>query len=182
MRWALAVVAGVVVAISSAVVWADDKRDCLEGSGHDLRVKACSALIDRDPNDAAAYYTRAVALQFKGEIDRAIADFNKAIELNPNLAAAYDGRGRAYVSKGDYTNAVLDVTRAGELARAVKPQPQSKTTARAPKEVKAAAQASAPVNGPVNAPANPPAKVAKKGTERAQADWPTSLLRGRSEF
>jgi tetratricopeptide (TPR) repeat protein len=177
MHRATAVVAGMFVAIASAGVLADDKRDCLEGSGHDLRVKACSAVIDHSPNDAGAYYARAVALQFEGETDRAIADFNKAIELNPNHAAAYDGRGRAYVSKGDYTNAVLDVTKAGELARAAKPQPMSqpKTAVRAPKEVKAAARATAPVKAPTNPPAN-------KALEEAQVDWSDSLLRGKSDF
>jgi tetratricopeptide (TPR) repeat protein len=169
MRWVLVSALSVIVAISSTAAWADDKRDCLEGKGHDLRIKACSAVIGHNPKDAAAYYTRAVAYQFNGEVDRAISDYNKAIELNPTDAPAYDGRGRAYVSKGDYTNAVLDVTKAGELARAPKPQP--KTTARAPKEVKTIARA------------NAPAKVAKKAApeEVPGGVWPHWVPQGRSE-
>jgi tetratricopeptide (TPR) repeat protein len=115
MHWLLPW-ASVVVAISSTTVWADEKHDCLEGVNHDLRIQACSALIEGNANDAIAYYSRAVAYQLKGDVDRAISDYTKAIELNPYHAAAYDGRGRAYASKGSYINAVTDVTKASELA------------------------------------------------------------------
>jgi tetratricopeptide (TPR) repeat protein len=129
MRRLLASAASVIVVVWSTGVLADDKSDCLEGIGHDLRIKSCSAVLDRNPNDAAAYYARGVAHQFKGDIDRAISDYNKAIELNPYHASAYDGRGRAYASKGDYTNAVVDVTTATELAPKSAPEPKKITAA-----------------------------------------------------
>ena len=127
MRWLLPW-ASAVVAISSTTVWADEKRDCLEGVNHDLRIQACSALIEGNANDAIAYYSRAVAYQFKGDVDRAISDYTKAIELNPYHAAAYDGRGRAYASKGSYTNAVTDVTKVSELTATSSHQPKKVST------------------------------------------------------
>src|SRR5262245_6911334 len=107
----------------SAAALADDKSDCLDGNDHDLRIKACSAMIERNPNDVVAYHNRGDAYGLKGNIDRAVADYTKAIVLNPNYAPAYNSRGRAYVSKGDYVRAVDDVTRAGELARKAWPSP-----------------------------------------------------------
>jgi tetratricopeptide (TPR) repeat protein len=116
--------ASVTFTVCATGAWANDtKRDCLEGSNHHLRITACSAVIDVNPNDATAYYTRAVAYQLKGEVDHAISDYTKAIELNPYHAAAYDGRGRAYASKGNYTNAVADVTKASKLVATSAHQP-----------------------------------------------------------
>ena len=100
----------------SAAALADDKSDCLEGRDHDVRINGCSAIIQRNPKDVIAYHNRGDAYGLKGDVDRAISDYDKAIALNPNYAPAYDSRGRAYTSKGDYTRAVADVTKAGELA------------------------------------------------------------------
>src|SRR5262245_3825243 len=107
----------------STVALADDKSDCVDGKDHDLRIKACSAMIERNPKDVVAYHNRGEAYELKGELDRAIWDYTKAIVSNPNYAPAYNGRARAYVSKGDYVRAVDDVTRAGELTRKMQPRP-----------------------------------------------------------
>ena len=100
----------------SAAALADDKNDCLEGKDHDLRINGCSAIIQRNPKDVTAFHNRGDAYGLKGDVDRAISEYDKAIALNPNYAPAYDSRGRAYTRKGDYTRAVADVTKAGELA------------------------------------------------------------------
>ena len=99
----------------SAAALADDKSDCLDSSDHDLRIKGCSAIIERNPKDVVPYHNRGDAYSLKGDVDRAISDYTKAIVLNPNYAPAYNSRGRAYASKGDYIRAVDDVTKAGEL-------------------------------------------------------------------
>jgi tetratricopeptide (TPR) repeat protein len=109
--------------LMSTAAMADDKSDCLDSKDHDLRIKSCSAMIERNPKDVLAYHNRGEAYELKGEVDRAISDYTKAIVSDPNYAPAYNGRGRAYVSKGDYVRAVDDVTRAGELTRKMQPQP-----------------------------------------------------------
>ena len=48
-------------------------------------------------------------------MDRAIADFNKGIELRPNFAGAYNNRGVAYGAKGDFDRATADYNRAIQL-------------------------------------------------------------------
>ena len=42
-----------------------------------------------------------------GDNDRAIGDFDKAIELDPQFAKAYNNRGNAYYRKGDYDQAIV---------------------------------------------------------------------------
>jgi len=117
------VVAAGLVLVSTTVL-ADNKSDCLDSKDHDLRIKGCSAIIQHNPKDVAAYHNRGDAYGLKGDVDHAIADYTKAIEINPNYAPAYDSRGRAYTSKGDYVHAVADVTKAGELTpKQVPPSP-----------------------------------------------------------
>jgi tetratricopeptide (TPR) repeat protein len=59
---------------------------------------------------------RAAAYERIGDLDRAIEDYTKTIELEPENAAGYDKRGRAYARKGDYTHAVTDTNKSQELA------------------------------------------------------------------
>ena len=65
--------------------------------------------------DAIAYYNRGNAKDDKGDLDGAIADYNRAIELDPKLAIAYNNRGNAEKAKGDLSGAIADYNRAIEL-------------------------------------------------------------------
>jgi|GEM_PF-3771313 len=58
--------------------------------------------------DAEAYLTIGNAYAHKGQYDKAIENYNKAIQLNPNLAEAYYNRGVAYKHKGQYDKAISD--------------------------------------------------------------------------
>ncbi len=51
----------------------------------------------------------------KGQYDRAIEAFNRAIEINPRHADAYNNRGLAYVNKGQYDHAISDFNKAIEI-------------------------------------------------------------------
>ncbi len=62
-----------------------------------------------------AYYNRGAAKIEKGDLDGAIADYNRAIELNPKDARAYNNRGIAKRAKGDLDGAIADYNRAIEL-------------------------------------------------------------------
>jgi len=57
---------------------------------------------------ASAFYNRANAYQYRGALEYAIADYDRAIVNNPELPAAYYNRGFAYRAIGEETRAVAD--------------------------------------------------------------------------
>lgn len=67
------------------------------------------------PEYATAYYNRGTAYGYKGEFDRAIADYTKFIAIRPNYAPAYVNRGSAGGAKGELIPAIADYTRAIEI-------------------------------------------------------------------
>jgi tetratricopeptide (TPR) repeat protein len=99
----------------AASAFADDEQECYQGHEPQLRIKGCSGIIQRAPNDAAAYHNRAFAYGLVGDVENAIADYSKVIALAPNDASAYSNRSRAYASKGDLANAAEDEGKAREL-------------------------------------------------------------------
>ena len=165
---------------------ADSKNDCLDSKDHELRIKGCSALLQRNPKDVVAYFNRGDAYGHKGDLDRAISDYTRAIELDANYAAAYNGRGRAYTGKGDYTHAVADVTRASELAPKVRAWPavvkaapaKAKEVAKplAPTSAKAVVAEKAPLapSKAAAAPMKPP--IAEKPSDDTWPPWAQSKL------
>ncbi len=61
------------------------------------------------------YYNRGVARFKKGETDRAISDFTKAIKKRPRYGMAYYYRAMAYSRKKEYDQAIADYTKAIEI-------------------------------------------------------------------
>jgi lipoprotein NlpI len=89
--------------------------NCLN-SNPDLIVKGCTAIIETHadtPADlATAFNNRGNAFDAKGELDRAIEDYNQAIQLRPDYAAAFNNRGNAHTGKHEYDRAILDFSEA----------------------------------------------------------------------
>jgi tetratricopeptide (TPR) repeat protein len=159
------------ITIGTAATWADDKSDCRDGKNADLKIKGCSALIKTDAKDAIAYYNRGSAFQTKGDVDKAITDYDKAIGLKPDYAAAYDSRARAYVAKGDYTRAVADVTKAGELAPKMAVRPKAVPSASKTEKVVAKQPVPAQTTATAEKQAEPPMKAPPKAATPAWPDW-----------
>src|SRR5262249_48969062 len=67
------------------------------------------------PTNAQAYLDRGAAYARKDDNDRAIADFNRAIQLDPKNAQAYIQRGGTYSVKGDEDRAIADYNQAIKL-------------------------------------------------------------------
>ena len=91
MHRALLTLVSIIAATSAAAM--DDQQSCLNQQVQDSRMEACSRVIHSAPHNAIAYYNRGLSYQLKGELDHAIEDLSKAIDLNPNYAAAYNSRG-----------------------------------------------------------------------------------------
>jgi tetratricopeptide (TPR) repeat protein len=60
--------------------------------------------------DGLAHVQQGAVYLGKGELDRAITEFNEAIRIRPDLAEAYCCRGTAYGEKGDWDKAIADHT------------------------------------------------------------------------
>ena len=68
-----------------------------------------------ESRDAQFYYNRGNAYAGKRQYDKAISDFNKALEINPRFAEAYRERGLAYFGKGQFDQWILDSNKADEV-------------------------------------------------------------------
>lgn len=62
--------------------------------------------------DADTYYHWAMDYYRHRDLERAILNFNRAIELNPDYADAYRNRASAYAETGDYQQAIRDYNKA----------------------------------------------------------------------
>jgi tetratricopeptide (TPR) repeat protein len=84
-----------------------------------MQIGGCTTLIDSgkmaDKPLAWSHTNRGMAYVFKGDIDKAMADFNKAVALDPTYATAFVDRGTAYDNKGDHEHAIADFDAAIKL-------------------------------------------------------------------
>ena len=58
----------------------------------DQAIADYNKVIEINPQDAEAYYNRALATLDKGDRNRTLADYTKAIEIRPGFADAYVAR------------------------------------------------------------------------------------------
>ena len=72
-------------------------------------------VVAKSPKKARPYNNRGNAYIKQGNIQQAISDFNKAIEIYPNYAEAYYNRGTIYDKQGNSTQAISDLSRAIEI-------------------------------------------------------------------
>jgi len=68
------------------------------------------------PKDAEGFLNRAGARAFNGDMNGAIADCTRAIDLDPKSEPAVYKRGALKLQKGDYAGAIADLSRAIELS------------------------------------------------------------------
>jgi tetratricopeptide (TPR) repeat protein len=115
-------VAAVLLALSSAGGLAasdDPMRDCLSDD-NGRRISGCSALIEQPSLGPAqrsfAYGMRALAYSLNGVFDKALDDYDKAIDLNPDYAVALNNRAWVYFKLGRGPEGAGDVERALQLA------------------------------------------------------------------
>jgi tetratricopeptide (TPR) repeat protein len=66
-------------------------------------------------NPAEAYFFIGKVYIYKSDYDRAIVDYDQAIQLKPDYAEAYNNRGVAYYDKGDLDRAIADYDQAIQL-------------------------------------------------------------------
>ncbi len=69
-------------------------------------------VLAKFPDCAIAYNNRGNAYNFNGQYEKAINDFNRAIEIKPGLEIAYFNRGTVYEKLKVYDKAIADFTEA----------------------------------------------------------------------
>ncbi|MCH9808698.1 MAG: tetratricopeptide repeat protein [Alphaproteobacteria bacterium] len=114
--------AGCLAVVTAAwLAWpaqADTQQDCF-GPENPRRIEACTKLLELPLPPAERSYAfamRALAYSIQGLYDRAIPDYDKAIEISPDFAVALNNRAWAYLKDGQPDKARPDVTRALELS------------------------------------------------------------------
>jgi len=91
-------------------------QDCAGGKKPDVAIEVCSVLLK---NKALA--GRAKAYMQKKQFDKAIADFDRALELKPDNPALYYQRAEAFLQKGNDQRAIEDLTAAILLKPSFRP-------------------------------------------------------------
>jgi tetratricopeptide (TPR) repeat protein len=87
----------------------------LIGACQTVPKKAEAISPETNPKDAEDYNNQGDAYLRKGQLDLAIADFDKALEINPKYVFAYSCRGSAYRGKGEFDLAIADFNKALEI-------------------------------------------------------------------
>src|SRR5262249_28209402 len=86
-----AAIAAIALACATGAL-ADAETEC-QGQGlsgtPDQVIVACSQVIKADSRAARTYFNRGLAYQDKGDLDRAIVDYRKALELEPKNGDAW---------------------------------------------------------------------------------------------
>lgn len=72
-------------------------------------------LITRHPKHAVDYNNRGLIYFQSGQREKALADYNKALQLNPELDSAYNNRANYYASNGKLAEALTDYETALDL-------------------------------------------------------------------
>ena len=112
-----AAVTAALLYLNALPAWGIDLRDC-DSPDPSRRIEACTAILHRGKDKAAwggAYNNRAGAFMAKGDYDRALADYDMAVQLNPEVAAAWLNRGGLWARRENFDRAIADLTKAIQL-------------------------------------------------------------------
>jgi tetratricopeptide (TPR) repeat protein len=78
----------------------------------DQQINDCTALIQSGTrtghNQAIFFSNRGNAYKAKGDLDRAMEDYNEVIQLYPTYTFVLNNRGNVYQAKGDLDRAIAD--------------------------------------------------------------------------
>jgi tetratricopeptide (TPR) repeat protein len=93
------------------------KREAAEAEQQRLAAKAEEERKAKagGKNPELVFYNRGNEYADKGDLDRAIAEYNEALRINPNFNMALANRGLAYSEKGDIERALADYNEAIRL-------------------------------------------------------------------
>ena len=110
---------GLVLLLGAPLALADAAEDCNQPMDPELRLEACSRLLEdgrQSAEDLArTYRNRGGAFLALGRDQQAIADFTESIRLKPDYALAFAGRGQAKLAMAELDAAITDYGEAIKL-------------------------------------------------------------------
>ncbi|MDD4955751.1 MAG: tetratricopeptide repeat protein, partial [Candidatus Omnitrophica bacterium] len=109
----------VIIVILSLLVISYSVMAYLRNSVWRSELTLWSDVVRKTAHKARPYINLGIIYGSKAEYDKAIFDFNKAIEIDPGSALAYYNRAVAYNAKGKYINAWEDVHKAESLGHKI---------------------------------------------------------------
>ncbi len=119
---ALALVLAVGAASSAKPAGSDDVQAgkiALKEKNYDLAISLFSKALASEELTreklVEVYGFRGLAWKKKGDLDKAIADYSKALDLDPKPSTNYYNRGNAWQNKGDHDRAIADYTKVLEI-------------------------------------------------------------------
>jgi len=71
-------------------------------------VESLTTALEKDASNFGALLNRGVAYERLEQLDQALADYTRAIEIVPGFGRAYHNRGLVYSKKGEYDRAIAD--------------------------------------------------------------------------
>ena len=97
------------IAIAPKYAEEQQPRQYLREDGrYGSRADGLGEAITLNPSNTAAYKTRADVYAKRGDFDRAIADYDRVIEINPLLMPAYVGRSIAYFKNHKFASGFFE--------------------------------------------------------------------------
>jgi lipoprotein NlpI len=111
-RCGLALAALLCVTAAGALAQPKDSQCGAVTANPAVAIDACTRAIEfgslDKPELAKAYYSRGTEWANRGNHDRAVADFELALQLDPKFAAAYYNRALSWSAKGESDRAISD--------------------------------------------------------------------------
>ena len=119
LRHAAWLAAGCWVVAMPAAAIADDVEACATTPA-EAAIPFCTRAIEsgrvKGRDLAGVYLNRGLRFDYKGDPDRAIADYDAAIRIEPKNAFAYFNRGAVYLHKKEFDHAIADYDETIRLA------------------------------------------------------------------